>query len=163
MFYIINSRGQVVGTSDVAVSAESLAAAGARAIESDLALPHDAVTVTDLAARPRIIVTPVAPIRLLTLSTTLADRDGDGVPELPADGSSADLVVVATTAEGEAIAEQVAVTFRTTGGRLSTRTATTKKGKATVTLTSGHDTVTIEVSASSPGFETARLQLELVP
>lgn len=100
------------------------------------------------------------------LTTDAHDTDGDGLPEVPADGQSS----VTITAEirepgfnGKRIHRDVPLVFKTTGGTLSQRFALAKDGAARVKLTSSRETVTITVTASAEGFTAGKIQLELLP
>lgn len=97
------------------------------------------------------------PVRL---TCDLPDTDGDGRPELLADGQSI-ATITATLAEPEA---GVAVSFEVNRGLLSHKTATTDEtGAATVRLRSIAETVLIRVKANADGHRATELRLELVP
>ena len=164
MFYIVNPRGEVVGSASGAVNTEDLAALGYIAIYSDLTLPPSEVAVTGFPSQPRIVEHPKTAQPALVLSATAKDTDGDGVPELKADGrSSTTVTVTAQTATGEKIQAPVAVTFRTNGGRLAARTVALKDGSASVQFTAGRETILVHITASAVGCDSAHLELELVP
>lgn len=164
MFYIVNAKGEVVGTASGPPDADHLAARGLRAVASDLGLAPEAVAVTGSSGQLRMVERPKQLHPRLTIATDAKDEDGDGLPEIAANGRSvATIEVTAQTAGGEPMADEVPVTFRTTAGRLSARTVTTKKGTATVRLTSTRETVLAHVTASAPGFASAHIRLEFVP
>ena len=164
MYYIVNSRGEVVGTASGRVNTEDLAQFGSIAIYYDLKLPPSEVAVAGFPAQPRIVEHPKTVQPVLVLSATAKDTDRDGVPELRADGRSTTTVTVtAQTAAGEKIQAPVAVTFRTNGGRLAARTVALKDGSASVQFTAGRETILVHITASAVGFDSAHLDLELVP
>jgi hypothetical protein len=102
----------------------------------------------------------------IQLSSDAPDTDGDGTPELPADGQSA----VTITAElreagfqGKRIVRDVPLVLKTTAGTLSQRFVLAQKGIATVTLTTSRETVAVTVTASAEGFTAGSLTFELLP
>ena len=100
----------------------------------------------------------------LTLTTDAKDTDGDGLPELLADGKSKAAIVITLEAKnGKPVNESHEVFLSTTGGRLSKRRITTQDGKATVSLQAVEETITITVTAKVKGLEEARLTFELMP
>ena len=100
----------------------------------------------------------------LSLTTDALDTDGDGLPELPADGRSQGTVFATIkAADGTVPRESVALLFKTTGGTLSARTVETAEGKAAVKLTSSTETVSAIVTASAEGVETGSLTFEFIP
>jgi hypothetical protein len=164
MYYIVNSRGEVVGTADSPVNTEHLSHFGSIALYSDLNLPPSEVTLTGFPDKPQIVEQPKTVQPVLQLSSTAVDEDGDGIPELKADGrSTITLTVTAQTAAGEKILTPVTVTFRTTAGRLAARTATLSDGTGSVRFTAGRETILAQITASAVGFDSAVLPLELVP
>jgi hypothetical protein len=97
------------------------------------------------------------PVRL---SCDLPDADGDGRPELLADGQSV-ATITATLAEPKAGVE---VSFDVNRGLLSHKTATTDEtGSATVRLRSIAETVLVRVTANAEDHRATELRLELVP
>jgi hypothetical protein len=99
----------------------------------------------------------------IVLTTTALDIDGDGVPEVPADGKSAASVRVSLLdAKGMTLMKSVEVHFRTTAGTLSQREVMTDRGKATVELISSRETVTAFVYAFAEGFKPDYLKFEFV-
>lgn len=104
------------------------------------------------------VVTGIERLPSLSLSCDAADNDGDGIPDIPADGSSV-ANVTAKTSDGA----DVEVTFRTTRGSLGERTVHTAKGLAAVSLRAAVETVAAIVTATAPGYRPARLNLEFLP
>jgi hypothetical protein len=95
----------------------------------------------------------------IILSCDAGDADNDGVPDLPADGTSTTTITVKLddNSQGD-------VTFRTTRGSLSKRTVrTSTKGQGSVKLRSSTETVSLAVTASAPGYRPAKLELEFIP
>lgn len=164
MFYIVNSRGEVVASANAAVDTASLAARGLRVVSSDADLRLDSAIATGAPDQLRIVERPREVRPVLVLTTEAKDDDGDGLPEIEANAKSAATIhVTVQTPDGEPIEDEVPVTFRTSAGRLSARTVTTKKGSATVRLTSSRETVLAQVVATAPGFEPGHLEFEFVP
>ncbi len=164
MYYIVNSRGEVVGSASGPVNTEDLAHSGSIAVHSDFNLPPSEVKLTGFPDKPQIVELPKTAQPVLKLSTTTQDEDGDGVPDLKADGrSTTTLTVVAQTEGGELIKTSATVTFRTTAGRLAARTAALKDGTASVIFTAGRDTILAHITASAVGFNSASLAIELIP
>ena len=102
--------------------------------------------------------------RTIRLDSDLPDNDGDGVPELPADGQT--VARIKATLEGgpgkEHGAPQV-VRFRVTHGALSRRTVEVRAGVAEVDLRSSQETVQVRLTAAAEGYEPAALLLEFIP
>ena len=107
---------------------------------------------------------PVAQGRIV-LTSDGRDLDGDGVPELPADGKS----VVTITAQvvdhdGQPLArEGLRIDFRVTRGVLSARRDVLRDGRAEVRLRAIEETITTEMTASAEGLSDGLLRLELIP
>jgi hypothetical protein len=100
----------------------------------------------------------------ISLTTDAKDTDGDGLPELKADGTSkARINIEIHNAKGDLVKKSTALRVSTTGGRLSARRITTKTGTASVDLTSTLDTVTLTVSVEADDMETQQLIFELMP
>lgn len=165
MIYILDKAGRVVGSASAVVDAADLAARGARMIVSDLALPLAEVEVANFPANPAIIARrAAASAGAITLSTSAADADGDGLAELPANGrSKAAITATLHDAAGNLVAAPTEVRFRTTAGALSARAATTEQGVCAIQLTASRDTVLAHLSAAAEGFAPARISLEFVP
>jgi hypothetical protein len=165
MFYIVSSSGDVVASASGPVNTGDLARSGSTVVSSDLTLRPDEVSVKGFPEEPRIVVAdPKPPAATLTLSSTATDDDGDGIPELRANGKDNTTITVdASLPDGKPVVDPVSITFRTTAGRLSARVVDLEDGKATVQLTAGRETVAVTVTAQAPGFADALLQLEFVP
>jgi hypothetical protein len=164
VYYVVNKLGEVVASSSGPVNVEMLAADGSIALAADLALPPYEVAVTGFPNAAKIVARPRVTPGTLKLSSTAKDNDGDGIPELRANGKDSTTVTVdASLADGKPVPDPVPVTFRTTAGRLSARVVDLEEGKATVQLTAGRETVAVTVIASARGFADARLDLEFVP
>ena len=165
MHYILDKSGRVVGWADGPVDTGDLASRGESLVASELNLPSDLVEVVGFPSNPAIVQKKtLSSGPRLELSTTAKDADGDGLPELPADGrSQAGITAVLRSAEGEVLHQPITVQFRTSAGSLSHRSVTAGDGKATTTLTSSVETVEANVTVSAGGFESAGLVLEFVP
>ena len=100
----------------------------------------------------------------ISLTTDAIDTDGDGIPELIADGSSrATIAIEVKTPKGEPVTEELTLLFKTTGGTLSARRVTTSTGQATIELTSSLETVSVTVEASAAGVASHSLEFEFMP
>lgn len=100
----------------------------------------------------------------IKLSTNAKDTDGDGLPELKADGKSkATIEIEIRNAKGDLVKKAVNLRVSTTAGRLSARRLATKAGTASVDLTSSLDTVTVTVSVEADEMEKQQLTFELMP
>jgi hypothetical protein len=100
----------------------------------------------------------------IILSTNAKDTDGDGLPELKADGKSkATINIEIRDNNGEPVKKEVNLRINTTNGRLSVRRLTTQTGTASVDLTSNMDTVKVTVSVEADEMETQQLTFELMP
>jgi len=98
------------------------------------------------------------------LTTDAVDTDGDGLPELPADGQSHTTIrAEIKTHQGQLVTEELSLEFRTTGGTLSARKVTTTTGQASIELTSSIETIQITVTVSAEGFTEASLSFEFMP
>ncbi len=104
------------------------------------------------------VVTGLERVPAITLSCDASDHDNDGIPDLPADGTSTTKITAKLDRDAK-----VDVTFRTTRGSLSKRTVTTTKGQATVELRAATETVAVIVTATAPGYRPATLQMEFIP
>lgn len=101
----------------------------------------------------------------LVLSIDLEDCDGDGLPELPADGATkAEITASLVDLDGNSLEkDNVAIKFRITRGTLDHREVITQKGRGQVTLTSSVETTNCLLIASADGYERAELRLEFIP
>src|SRR5262245_7854252 len=165
MYYIVNADGRVVASANRPVNQADLATRGEIMVASDVSLSLDQVEVQGFPSKPVVVEKRApAPLPRLVLMTSAADTDGDGLPELPADGRSpADLTAILLDAGGAALQGPVEVQFRTCAGTLTRRNAVTKGGQATVQLRSSRETVMATVRVFAEGFEPASLSLEFVP
>ncbi|HEX2898146.1 MAG TPA: hypothetical protein VHS96_00350 [Bacteroidia bacterium] len=107
----------------------------------------------------------------LKLSTNAPDTDGDGIPEIlvkelggtsrPAE--TVEITVQVMDGQKEAKSKEP-VKLSVTGGTLSSRYLDmSKRGLAKVALTASHETVTITVTASAPGMDSATMKFEVLP
>ncbi len=101
----------------------------------------------------------------VTLSTDAQDRDGDGKPELPADGkTSATVRATLQDRKGKPLTNYPdPVRFRVTRGTLGQREVKAKKGVAETAVASSVETTECEVTATAPGLKPGRLTLEFIP
>lgn len=100
----------------------------------------------------------------IVLSTDAKDKDKDGMPELPADGSSkAKIIIEIQDHKGEVVGKDFDLKVSTSGGRLSAKRLKAKKGKAEIELTSVVETLTITVKVTAEGAQSASLTFELMP
>jgi hypothetical protein len=100
----------------------------------------------------------------LYLSTTAVDTDGDGLPELIADGEdTATITIEVKNSQGERVQADFPLTLKTTGGRLSARRIVAQGGQATVELTASVETVSVTVSVSGEGVQDSSISLEFMP
>lgn len=102
----------------------------------------------------------------IKLSTDAPDTDGDGMPELKADGKSTATINIQMMDGQKQYKGEVEVKLSTTGGRLDQRVVkTNKQGKASVKLTSVPETITITVSAAglTEDLHTDQITFELMP
>ena len=165
MYVILDRTGKIIGTSDLPVNLDDLSKRGEIAVFSDLNLPLLQLEVVGFPATPEIRAksAPSALPKLLLISSA-EDTDGDGFPELPADGTSqASLVVLLHDDKSQAILDPVEVHLRTSAGALSHRKVVAKGGRVQVKLTASQETVMANIRASAAGFEPAELTFEFVP
>lgn len=104
------------------------------------------------------VVVGVERLPALLIHCDASDTDGDGVPDIPADGKSQTKITVTTADKSDS-----EITFRTTRGSLTKRTVQTASGVAEVDLRSATETVGLTVTASSKGYRPATLNIEFVP
>jgi hypothetical protein len=104
------------------------------------------------------VVTGIERLPMLLLTSDAADTDGDGTPDLPADGAAV-AHVTAKTGDGA----DADVMFQTTRGSLKERTVRTTHGSATVELRAATETVAVVVTATATGYRPGRLNLEFIP
>ncbi|MCE7989153.1 MAG: hypothetical protein DYG89_48990 [Caldilinea sp. CFX5] len=105
-----------------------------------------------------------APPLRIKLTTDAPDTDGDGLPEVVADGQSkATITAELRDIHGKVVPQTIPFTFRTTGGALSSRKVTAIAGRALVELTAALETVSVTVRATAEGAEEGSLVLEFIP
>jgi hypothetical protein len=99
------------------------------------------------------------------LTADLDDRDGDGVPEAPADGRTEITIRARLVENGKRAnaAQPKTVRFQTTRGTLSRRTAPVERGMAEVSLRAISETTTGEITATAEGSLPATLTIEFIP
>jgi hypothetical protein len=164
MIYIIDRNGKVISSANGPVNEDDLATRGEMAVVSDLVLPLERAAVSGFPDQPAIVESAPPAQAKIILTTTAKDTDGDGLPEILADGQSqAQITAQLLDADGKPVKGAPVVQFRTTAGALSQRSVPCSKGKASVQLRANLDTVAVTVSAFADGFQGARLQLEFVP
>jgi hypothetical protein len=165
MFYILDKVGRIIGSADGPVDVEDLSSRGESMVTSELDLSPDRIEVVGFPTNP-VIVEKKLPTSFpkIILTTTAKDTDGDGLPEILADGKSkASITATLQDAEGKVIQDPIEVHFRTSAGRLSRRSVTAQDGQATVQLTASRETVMASVSVFAKGFEPVNLDLEFGP
>lgn len=102
----------------------------------------------------------------IRLSTDAPDTDGDGMPEMPADGESSATIKIQMMNGQKQHKGESEVKISTTGGRLDKRVVkTNKQGRATVKLTSVKETITITVTATglTEDYHEDSITFELMP
>lgn len=165
MYVILDRTGQIIGTSDLPVNLDDLATRGETAVFSTLNLPLNQLEISGFPENP-IVQAKAAPKPLLTLLlvSSAEDTDGDGFPELPADGKSqATIGVFLRDRNGQPVLDPVEVHFRTSAGALSHRKVIARGGKAGIKLTASRDTVMANLRVTAKGFEPAELTFEFLP
>ncbi len=101
----------------------------------------------------------------IELTTEAVDRDGDGLPELPADGKSATRVKAhIKDLRGRACKkETVAVRFQVSRGAIAQRMVESRSGVAEVAFTAAAETTEAQVMAFADGYEGDALIFEFIP
>lgn len=100
----------------------------------------------------------------IIMTTTAEDTDGDGMPELPADGTTeADIHLAIQDGDGNTYEEPMTVKISTSGGSLSARIMTVEDGQAIIKLRSSRDTITAKVSVEAEGVEGDSITFEFMP
>ena len=165
MYFILDITGKPIGTSDQAVNLDDLSTRNEIAVFSNLELQLHQVEVIGFPDNP--VIQPISALPTLPklfLVTSAEDTDGDGFPELPANGQTqATVDVFLRDHNGQPIADPIDVHFRTSAGAISHRKVVAKGGKASIKLRAGQDTVMAHVKASAEGFESAELTFEFIP
>ncbi len=100
----------------------------------------------------------------IDLSIDAPDHDGDGIPEMKADGKSTVTITASIRDEEGKIVTSAKneVHFLTTGGLLSDRIVKCKNGVAKTSLRSIEETITPTITAFSDGVRTGKIQIEFV-
>lgn len=100
----------------------------------------------------------------IDLSIDARDHDGDGIPEMKADGKSRVTITASIRDDEGGIVTNAKneIHFLTTGGVLSDRTVKCKNGVAKTTLQSVKETLTPTITAFSEGIRTGEIKVEFV-
>ena len=163
MFYILDELGNLARTATSIPDKAGLQAAGYTVIESELDLDIENIDIQGFPQRPIAVQRQATALPRVVLTTNAEDADGDGVPEIPADGRSKGSVRVFLRDAKGVVKKAVDVSFQVSAGSLSQRAVTTKDGKAMVQFVAGTETVTAVIRASAEGFEPGYLRFELIP
>lgn len=101
----------------------------------------------------------------IVLSTDAEDRDGDGLPELPADGSTSTKVRASIYDPRERLVTEkpVKVKFRVSRGTISRREVQTEDGVADVEFTSAAETTQSRIIATATALESDAMLFEFIP
>jgi hypothetical protein len=100
----------------------------------------------------------------IELTTDIAGKNNDSVPDLKADGrSKARITAYVRDHTGELLINGVGeIVFKTTGGRLKKKIVKTKNGVAKTQLQSVKETKTITITATANGCSDGKLDLDFV-
>ncbi len=100
----------------------------------------------------------------IDLSTEIPDHDGDGIPEIKADGKSKVTITASIRDEEGKVLTHASnnVHFLTTGGVLSDRIVKCKNGVAKTTLQSVKETLTPTITAFTDGVRKGEMKIEFV-
>ena len=101
----------------------------------------------------------------IELTTDALDRDGDGLPELPADGkTTARLKAHIKDLKGRTRKkETAAVRFQVSRGAIAQRMVESRNGVAEVIFTAAAETTEAQVMATAEGYEGDALIFEFIP
>ena len=100
----------------------------------------------------------------IKLTSDLSDRDGDGLPELPADGEAVAHVQASLyDDDDQVVTASTPIRFKVSRGSVSRREVKTTKGVAEVEVRSVTETVRIRITASAEGFKPGVLDVETIP
>ena len=88
MYYILDEEGRVIGSADGPVDQTDLKSRSHVALASDLDLGVELVEAQGRGPARSIVRKSVLQPSRIELATSAKDSDGDGVPELPANGKS---------------------------------------------------------------------------
>jgi hypothetical protein len=99
------------------------------------------------------------------LTTDLPDLDGDGTPELPADGRASVRIKVQVLDEGGRAlrTNPPQVKVQTSRGTISKRMLKLDRGAGEVELRTVQETTPVQITATASGYESASLTLEFIP
>jgi len=100
----------------------------------------------------------------IELSVDAPDHDGDGIPEMKADGKSNVTITASIRDEEGKVLTKAAnnIHFLTTGGVLSDRIVKCKNGVAKTSLQSVKETLTPTITAFSAGVQKGEIKVEVV-
>jgi hypothetical protein len=100
----------------------------------------------------------------IELSIDAPDHDGDGIPEMKADGRSKVTITASIRDEEGKVVTRAGndIHFLTTGGVLSDRIVRCKSGVAKTTLQSVKETLTPTITAFSDGVRKGEIKVEFV-
>jgi hypothetical protein len=109
-----------------------------------------------------LVKKPILPY--IDLSIDAKDHDGDGIPEMKADGKSKVTITASIRDEEGGIVTNASnqIHFLTTGGVLSDRMVKCKNGVAKTTLQSVKETLTPTITAFSDGIRVGEIKVEFV-
>lgn len=134
--------------------------------------PNDATIANELRAYQLIFnkrgkpesVERKPPKPFIHLSTDARDRDGNGIPEIIADGKQQCYITASVRDQSGSLLTYFAepVTFKTTGGVLFDREVKCKNGVAKTTLRSVEETLTPTITATAPGCVPGDIEIEFV-
>ena len=101
------------------------------------------------------------PSSIIELSTDAKDQDGDGIPEIRADGTAQATITASIRDVNGRLLTSASnlVRFETTGGRLSDRNVKCKKGVGKTTLQSVKETLTPVITAYSDGCKLGQIKI----
>lgn len=101
----------------------------------------------------------------IVLTTDLPDLDGDGIPELPADGRATARIKVQVLDEvGNELRDNLPeVKLQTTRGTISRRMLQLTDGTAEVELRAAGETTSVRITARAKDFDSMALHLEVIP
>jgi hypothetical protein len=100
----------------------------------------------------------------IELSVDAPDHDGDGIPEMKADGKSNVTITASIRDEEGKVLTRASnnIHFLTTGGVLSDRIVKCKNGVAKTSLQSVKETLTPTITAFSDGVQKGEIKVEFV-
>jgi hypothetical protein len=162
VYYILNEKEQVIGQISYEPDLKDLKFRGQRAVPEAEISRELKDTYVNRPVRPLEVIRVREPA--IVLHTKATDSDGDGLAEVPADGTTKTAFTVEIRDQkGKLTREAVKLLIRTTAGALSAREVTTSNGKASFTLKSSVETVIATVTATAKGFQSGTIALEFIP